>query len=387
MRRYALCQKKSHFIFILLILLLCLNFIILFRLLTSQSADESRRLVRDESNVQTVEGVSDATFILGEFEEFSNDVSYTLGNVSVRFARSQMVVIFSRLPYPPINLTGVVNAQLIVTDPYPGFPVAESRPDHYINSKYVIIIPDSVRPGLGIDLDYMIDFLKDQSALDKSVSVAAWPLTSNISCLGLHADLRSWTLRYSHTLNDLATKDSMKCDAIEGSHFVLLMSTRTLLNFSLPFLRPLHRTLFIQNVLRRGTVAVDLRFGYGNKRWYKAKDTFQLDSHLKWKRKLKEVARLKMAYNALGVKLVQWNTGNSLRNSSQRVSNSVKWYGCSKDSDRCFGTVLNDVPDYIHAGRWTPPCCLRALRETATQVFKTLTSQVRYKGVYFNSRL
>jgi len=37
------------------------------------------------------------------------------------------------------------------------------------------------------------------------------------------------------------------------------------------------------------------------------------------------------------------------------------------------------MPEYVHQGRWTPPCCLRALRETARHVFKILESEnVRY---------
>ncbi|OPJ82447.1 fukutin-related protein [Patagioenas fasciata monilis] len=56
-----------------------------------------------------------------------------------------------------------------------------------------------------------------------------------------------------------------------------------------------------------------------------------------------------------------------------------RWYGCTKTTPRCFGTVHARTPQYLLAGRWTPPCCLRALRETARHVVAVLEgSGVRY---------
>lgn len=56
-----------------------------------------------------------------------------------------------------------------------------------------------------------------------------------------------------------------------------------------------------------------------------------------------------------------------------------RWYGCSKDTARCFGTVLDETPEYLYEGRWTPPCCLRALRATLRHVIKVLEAcGVRY---------
>lgn len=54
-------------------------------------------------------------------------------------------------------------------------------------------------------------------------------------------------------------------------------------------------------------------------------------------------------------------------------------FGCSKETPRCFGTVVGDTPAYLYEGRWTPPCCLRALRETARYVVGVLEAAgVRY---------
>lgn len=70
---------------------------------------------------------------------------------------------------------------------------------------------------------------------------------------------------------------------------------------------------------------------------------------------------------SLGIRLVSWEGGR------------LEWFGCSKESARCFGTVAGDTPAYLYEGRWTPPCCLRALRETARYVVGVLEAAgVRY---------
>lgn len=74
-----------------------------------------------------------------------------------------------------------------------------------------------------------------------------------------------------------------------------------------------------------------------------------------------------MLYEDFGIKKVLQNNGE------------VEWYGCNKSTSRCFGTVVNDMPEYLFAKRWTPPCCLQGLRETAQHVFKALKAAgVRY---------
>jgi hypothetical protein len=51
----------------------------------------------------------------------------------------------------------------------------------------------------------------------------------------------------------------------------------------------------------------------------------------------------------------------------------------SLDTERCYASIINDVPDYIYENKWTPPCCLKAIRETALHVFNILEKHsVRY---------
>lgn len=57
----------------------------------------------------------------------------------------------------------------------------------------------------------------------------------------------------------------------------------------------------------------------------------------------------------------------------------IEWYGCNRDTPRCFGTVVDSMPSYLYIGKWTPPCCLYNLRNVARHVFERLDeSGVRY---------
>ncbi|XP_040313862.1 ribitol 5-phosphate transferase FKRP [Herpailurus yagouaroundi] len=78
-------------------------------------------------------------------------------------------------------------------------------------------------------------------------------------------------------------------------------------------------------------------------------------------------ARRAALLRALGIRLVSGEGGR------------LEWFGCSKETPRCFGTVVGDTPAYLYEQRWTPPCCLRALRETARYVVGVLEAAgVRY---------
>ncbi|XP_060520763.1 ribitol 5-phosphate transferase FKRP isoform X2 [Cylas formicarius] len=62
-----------------------------------------------------------------------------------------------------------------------------------------------------------------------------------------------------------------------------------------------------------------------------------------------------------------------------RENGATEWYGCSRDTNMCFGSVINSMPSYLYERRWTPPCCLTNLRKTARHVFATLDETgIRY---------
>lgn len=89
--------------------------------------------------------------------------------------------------------------------------------------------------------------------------------------------------------------------------------------------------------------------------------------HLQWKVKQLDLNRQQLMFQQLGFKKVLRETG------------AIEWYGCNRNSPRCFSTVIDDVPQYLWEGKWTPPCCLAGLRRTAHHVFARLEEfGVRY---------
>ncbi|CAB0008867.1 unnamed protein product, partial [Nesidiocoris tenuis] len=97
-------------------------------------------------------------------------------------------------------------------------------------------------------------------------------------------------------------------------------------------------------------VMAELPFGNG-------KELFASPHH-QWKVQRLEKERTQAMYRQLGVKKVI------------REGGGVEWYGCRRDTNRCFPTVVDDTPSYLWLGKWTPPCCLAGLRQTARRVFQ-----------------
>lgn len=89
--------------------------------------------------------------------------------------------------------------------------------------------------------------------------------------------------------------------------------------------------------------------------------------HAQWKKQQVEAERRKVLYNIFKLKQVILENG------------ATEWYGCSRDTPRCFPPVVDSMPSYLYEGKWTPPCCLTNLRRTAKHVFNCLDDAgVRY---------
>lgn len=70
--------------------------------------------------------------------------------------------------------------------------------------------------------------------------------------------------------------------------------------------------------------------------------------------------RERALFNKFGIKKVTRATGNT------------EWYGCSRETPHCFGSVVSGAPIYLYQNRYTPPCCLAGLRKVALHVFEKL---------------
>ncbi|NWR55847.1 FKRP protein, partial [Bucorvus abyssinicus] len=161
-----------------------------------------------------------------------------------------------------------------------------------------------------------------------------------------------WTVRYGPAAPG-------GCGAVEGAA-VLLLRARDLFALPFPLARPVPAALFVQAAARGwGLRVIPAAFPAARRP--------PGSPPQRWKRETAAAERHRRLMEELGVKLEVLADGRE------------RWYGCGKETARCFGTVHARTPQYLLAGRWTPPCCLRALRETARHVVTTLEAAgVRY---------
>ncbi|XP_028411056.1 fukutin-related protein-like isoform X2 [Dendronephthya gigantea] len=261
------------------------------------------------------------TVVIIEFEEFENDIPNTVDSILNLFPDVNILIVSKKLPYPPVDVSQD-NVKVVVRDQASSDPKKWGDPSFYIKTKYVLLIPDSVRLHNGKKLK---NFNYEKLNTIDGARIAAFPVGSNYQCSKLKVDYRHWTMSYTDK-----TYDGV-CDAISGtSKVVLLLQSSHLANLSEPFLRP----------------------------YPEGKELFT-DTHKRWKADQKKNERLLRMYKRFGIKLINENG----------VEN---WYGCNKQTARCFGTVIDDMPEYIYQGRLTPPCCMRHLKETTRYVLSTL---------------
>ncbi|NXB49767.1 FKRP protein, partial [Leucopsar rothschildi] len=144
-----------------------------------------------------------------------------------------------------------------------------------------------------------------------------------------------------------------RCGALDGAPAVLLLRTRDLFSLPFPLSRPVLASLALQAAVRGWRLLL-------------LPDSFPLSPgpprspHEQWKAQNSRDGQHRALLQQLGIKLEVLPDGRQ------------RWHGCSKDTPRCFGTVHAQTPQYLLEGRWTPPCCLRALRATARHVLAQL---------------
>ncbi|NWW42123.1 FKRP protein, partial [Panurus biarmicus] len=143
------------------------------------------------------------------------------------------------------------------------------------------------------------------------------------------------------------------CGALDGAPAVLLLRTRDLFSLPFPLSRPVLTSLSLQAALR-GWRLLLLPHAFPS-----APRSLP-SAHAQWRARGALEQRHRELMERFGLKLEVLPDGRR------------RWHGCSKDTERCFGTVRAQTPQYLLAGRWTPPCCLRALRATARHVLAEL---------------
>ncbi|XP_068105384.1 ribitol 5-phosphate transferase FKRP [Hyperolius riggenbachi] len=285
------------------------------------------------------------TVIVREFRTFEHGLA-DLNHSFLRARPNLRILIASEaLPYPPVPGLNILRIH-----PSPEQPVSAFRLESQIHTRLVALVPDGTSLNPPDLLDKMARALRDAPSAVRIVAAGAGPV---LQCLHLNVSLRTWTAEYT------VVSAGETCGAVSGSA-VLLMRSRDLFDLPFPLARPVQSTIFIQAALR----------GWGVKVLKEAtfpRTPLPATDHGKWKAEQADRAEEAATMRALNIRLVRGLEGGD------------RWYGCSKETQRCFGTVVGETPEYLYEGRWTPPCCLRALRITLLHVVKVLeASNVRY---------
>ena len=158
------------------------------------------------------------TVLIREFEAFDNAVPELVDSCLQQDPAQPVVVAADTLPYPPLALPRIPNVRLALLQPALDRPAAASRPETYVATEFVALVPDGARAESPGHLERMVEALRGSSAR----LVAAPVATANPArCLALNVSLREWTARYD------PAPSAPRCDALDGDA-VLLMRSRDL---------------------------------------------------------------------------------------------------------------------------------------------------------------
>lgn len=300
--------------------------------------------------------ISQVTVILREFEEFENYVNIVAHSFLHQMPGLQFLVVSETQPYPPLILPK--NARLLILSPNPEQPPQAHQPEFNVQSEFVLLVPDGVKLKHKQNLNKLVQQLQAQKG--NMVRIVAVPVLSHaaVKCLDLQVNLKKWTATYYYAESGTGTS---LCTALDGDA-VILIRTEDLFSLSFPLARPLLSALFIQTALRGWKVKLldSPLFAASHRPLFTS-------AHNQWKAEMYLKDAMGQLMQSFGVKHLILPDGQD------------QWFGCSKKTSRCFGTVFDDTPQYLYLNRWTPPCCLRALREIAKYVINILESSgVRY---------
>lgn len=308
---------------------------------------DEKNLARNFSNIE-----SHITVVIRDFEHFDNDVVDTVKSLLKTVPALEVIIVSNSPIYPPLqwknfepSTVKVINLKL---------EVGGYREDrdllHHVKTKYILFIPDSVRP---IARNSFITLLKGLDEPNVHILAAPVSKVSLTSCQKMDLNPIRWTLAYNMTPSELF------CDGVIGKH-VLLAEKEALMKLPDPFILPFPDALYIQAKAKNMKTRL-LRTVV----WLTGRPLLQ-SQHALWKKHRLNQERQQRMFERLSIKRV-------VRGGKD------EWYGCTRESARCFGTVVGDTPSYLLEGKWTPPCCLNALRTTARHVFKQLqTAGIRY---------
>ncbi|XP_043284312.1 fukutin-related protein isoform X2 [Venturia canescens] len=285
------------------------------------------------------------TIVIRQFETFENDVTSTVDSVLNSFPTMPILIVCNELPYPPLELNfsndSLRNVKLVNLQTDFNKSFEERNPLFYVRTKFVMFLPDATRLSTKQVMQETVNGATRHGAVTVPIG------KSQLTCYNLKLRVKEWSLRFVNI------PAGTECDSVVGRH-VTMMESKILRKLSDPFLLPFTDSLYLQ------TIAVGVKvYILKNYQFNEGKPLFR-SQQAQWKIQQLHSKRERAMFEKFGIKKVT------------RAGNSVEWYGCSRETPRCFGSVINGIPSYLHQNRYTPPCCLAGLRKVAHHVFEKL---------------
>lgn len=357
---FACIRKKQSILFIALFLNL-LFFIYIAFIQNKLPVNSSKTLKGERIHIKQAEleleaqpgELQEVTIVIREFEDFENSLIEDILHYKAILGDVHILIIADKRPYPPLqlNLTASANVKLINLNFDINRPALSLHIKNIISTKYALILQDGCRIANLSNLRSCIQRFSSQN-LVKAYAIQTGGNT--LTCPGMEIDRKRWTVR----IEDFTGVEGL-CDFVSGDQAILIKSS-DLEQLASPFSRPLQNALYFQFTIKKWKTLVY------KKPIFLPRKQFQ-DLMSQYQHKQLEKTRLARTYKQFGIRQIIHNR------------NKFEYIGCTKDTERCYASIINDVPDYIYENKWTPPCCLKAIRETALHVFNILEkNSVRY---------
>ncbi|CAH2243032.1 fukutin-related protein [Pararge aegeria] len=285
------------------------------------------------------------TVVFRQFEDFENDIAESVQSFVSAYPNIQVLVLCQRRQYPPFQFSAtnetLRNVKILPLEFRLDKSPRDLDPLSYISTEYVLFVPDSTRVSRRVFQQMAV-----ASTTYPSQAITVGIGNALLACQQLKWVYSEWTLKYS--------KDSSLklCDAVQGQH-ALMIKTSILHTLPKPFTFPFPESLYLQTAAKGLKVQImESKFGAGRG---------VLKTPASKQKATKQIRDYRVTmYKELGVKAVVKEDGR------------VQWFGCKRESQRCFPPVQR-TPSYLLAGRNTPPCCRRNIRRTAAHVLRALS--------------
>eukprot|EP01147_Barroeca_monosierra_P005338 gene5338-8858_t len=317
--------------------------------------------------------------LLSDFDEWAHSVpdtlSYSVQAVMPFIPVSQIIIASSKAPYPPISIPPGLSSLSTVAVTQPSIfreaPFIQDAATIQIKGNLVIVMPDALdmreaSREYNIWLQEHMDFMEIHPNTCFLSFMNADSDFGSFVCKNACFDTLRWTLSIDWDRMPRPPRGTLSSCNYTDDHRVILLSDSA----------TIHRLRWFQlPIVGRGLLLKGHELGCVIKqfipsipRLYDMSARVLNTPHLQEKWTRYRAQREENLYSILGIKL-----------EVHVVEKQKFWHGCHKNSGRCFGTVVDDTPEYIHQGRWTPPCCLEHIRTTARYLFQVLNAaKVRY---------